>query len=115
LACKDIDKTNTYIQRSRECPLEAHVHQENFRTLLLVAPHIGRLKALTLSFIGQDACWLVKHLSATAPLLEKLTIYVYNSKISEPDIALFGSTLLNGNLSSLHDLHLSCFTPNLPW
>jgi len=115
LACEDFDKTSVYIQRSKQSPLEVQIDQENFEMLLLVEPHVGRLKALTLSFFGRDASRLTKHLSSTAPILEKLAIHVHNPDISEFDSALFESTLLGGNLSSLRELRLSGLHTNLPW
>jgi len=117
LDCKDLDKTSVYIQRSRKSPLEVRINRDYLEILLLVAPHVGRLKALTLSFVGRvwDIRRLIEYFSSTAPLLEKLAINVYGTPISKSNRSLFGSTFLGGNLSSLRELRFNDFRTDLPW
>ena len=59
LDCTSLEKTNVYIQRSRNIPLEIHLEaHEDTRysndALLLTLPHIGGLEALTLSGLSGD-------------------------------------------------------------
>jgi len=115
LACNEPDKTSVYIQRSRKSPLKVRIGAENFERLPLVASHVDRLKALELYFYGRDVSRLIKNLSSTAPLLEKLALHVYDTNISKSDSTLIESTLFDGNLSSLRELCLSRIRTSLPW
>ena len=80
-----------------------------------MASHVDRLKALELYFYGRDVSRLIKNLSSTAPLLEKLALHVYDTNISKSDSTLIESTLFDGNLSSLRELCLSRVCTSLPW
>jgi len=115
LDCKDPEKTSVYLERSRACPLEIRLGDQHCGpfpndALLLIDPHLGRLKALTIDGTACHLPGLIEHFSSPAPLLEKLRIRVGGSRIR-----LTESTLFGGNLSSLRELRLSGILTNLPW
>ena len=115
LDCTDLDKTNAYIRRSNDAPLEicleAHedAHYSN-DALLLTLPHIGRLEALTLvGFSGNlDILKLTEHFGSRAPILGKLDICIFDDTPVE-------ITVFDGDLSPLRKLRLEGVLTNLPW
>jgi hypothetical protein len=110
----NVDKTRTYIQRSRSSPLEIHLEAStgygDYRddAFSLVIPHLHRLKSLTISanFLPD----ILRHFRYHAPLLEKLAIDINGSFNPVLD-----STLFNGDLSSLRELRLGGVITHLPW
>ena len=115
LDCANIDKTHTYIERSRSSCLELSLRRCEDATyledaFLLVAPHISRLKSL--SIVGTEDLLqnLTQHISRSAPLLGNLTIQLNCDPGPTLNIELF-----NGDLSSLHTLSLAGVGTHLPW
>ena len=109
----DVDETRTYIERSRNSPLEIFLEREHGCAYLddafsLVIPHIHRVKTLGIStdFLP-DA---LRHFRCHTPLLENLHI-----EIQVPRAPVLDSTLFNGDLSSLRTLNLRNVTTLLPW
>ena len=107
---KNVDKTHTYIQRSKHSPLrlclvdgEALDH-----AFALIIPHIHRLRSLTID--GPALPSSLRHFRCHTPFLEKLDIWVSTSTGSPLDDALF-----NGDLSSLRELRLCGVITQLPW
>jgi hypothetical protein len=113
LDCTNVDKTRTYIQRSKSSPLEIFLEEDEDDTyldgaFLLVAPHIHRIRSLT---IWADAMPdAIGHLYHHAPLLEELDIDLRCARAPVLD-----STLFDGDLSSLRELSLSGVITSLPW
>lgn len=77
-----VDKTCVHIERSKVSPLG--VYKEDFLddsyikdAVLLVAPHIHRLKYLTIS--ADKIPDAINHFTCCAPLLEKLAVILNNS------------------------------------
>jgi len=116
LDCTNTDETRVYIERSKSAPLELSLYdpvdagylEEAF---LLVVPHIGRLKSLSLDGGGDNFLQgLTPYFSRPIPLLNELIIDV-NWELSP----VISNELFNGNLSSLCSLSLSGVTTHLPW
>lgn len=113
--CRDIDKTRTYIERSKATPLEIDLEDSPSSSFieeafLLVVPHISRLKCLNI--MGSDLPDVISYFSCPTPLLEELNI----------DFSPFVSTsvlsghFLDGDLSSLRKLSLGGVRITfLPW
>ena len=109
----NIDKTRTYIQRSKSAPL--HVCLQGLGRsastdsgLYLVVPHVCRLKSLVIhSKTLPDIPTYFRH---QAPLLEELEILT-----ASPDAPILDSTMFDGDLSSLRGLSLRGVVTHLPW
>jgi len=114
LDCANPDQTRVYIERSKSAPLELFLKSEDMAYLEdgfhSVAPHIGRLKSLTIVGPMDLLRSLAPHVSNPLPLLRELSINLtYNP--TPP----FDSALFNGDLSSLHSLRLTGAITHLPW
>ena len=113
LDCTNVEKTRTYIQRSRSSPLEIFLEKDEDDTYLddafsLVTPHIHRIKSL---IICADALPdAIEYFYCHTPLLEELDIDL--ACIQAP---VLDSTLFDGDLSSLRKLSLSGVITHLPW
>ena len=109
----NVDKTRTYIQRSKSSPLELHLERDEDNTYLddafsLVTPHIHRIKSLT---IYADALPdNIRHFNCYAPLLEELDI-----DLTSPHAPVLNNALFNRDISSLRELRLSGVVTYLPW
>ena len=104
-----VDKTYTYIQRSKSSPLDIYLKNRGDTypdgVFLLVTPHIHRLKSLTIrSDVLPNG---IRHFSYHAPLLEKLDINLTRPNLP---VSLFGR-----DLSSLRELSLCGVATGLPW
>jgi len=110
----NVDKTRTYIQRSKSSPLEMFVGGEDMdnnnlnSASLLVVPHIRRLKSLIV-WKGSSPNAL-KHFYCHVPLLERLVI-----DLAAPEAPALDSALFKGDLSSLCMLSLGGVVTTLPW
>ena len=116
LDCTSANKTEVYIERSKSCPLEISLKQANDTpdwedAFVLTIPHIGRLRSLSVSGNpAQVLPVLVEHFSRPMPLLNNLKIStIFDQVPNLPD------KLLDGDLSSLHELSLSGVVTPLPW
>ena len=107
----DVDKTRTYIQRSRSSPLDLDftVGEVIDDAFALVIPHIRRLRSLV---IDQNTALpnALRHFRCHTPLLEKLDIKIVSYRDPVLDHALF-----NTDLSSLRDLRLNGVITHFPW
>ena len=117
LDCMNIEKTKTYIERSKSSPLEISLGQVgdmSYReeAFILAATHVSRLR--TLSIIGlsptHDLPALAEHLSLPAPLLDRLNIDLICDQTP-----ILPDGLFNGDLSSLRELCLAGVITPLPW
>ena len=120
----DMDKTLIYLERSKSSPINLQLHRtvnlhpdDSSLSLhdpfLQVIPHaIRRLKYLSLEATPENLQEIIPHLSHPAPLLEQLLI----GGGSEPQHnTMLTTTLFNGNLTSLHCLHIQSIRTQLPW
>ena len=107
----DVDKTRTYIQRSRSSPLDLDftVGEVIDDAFALVIPHIRRLRSLV---IDQNTALpsALRHFRCHTPLLEKLDIKIVSYRDPVLDGALF-----NTDISSLRDLRLGGVITHVPW
>jgi len=115
LDCKNTDKTRVYIERSKSSPLELSLFKYRSADyiedgILLVVPHISRLKSLSIDGRVDLLRFLTPYLSCPIPLLRELTI-AFNC---DPAPVLDGM-LFNGDLSSLCSLSLGGVITHLPW
>jgi len=115
LDCTSVEQTRVYLERSKTSPLEICLEEEEGATylndaFLLVVPHLGRLKSLTLFGSSDDLLQLTEHFGSPAPLLEKLDL-----NFTRPENPVVQDTLFDGNFSSLRELFLSGVTANLTW
>ena len=111
----NVEKTRTYIQRSRSSPLEICLEKGQDTSFLddafsLVIPYLRQLKSLTIC--AGDLPDALRHFRCQAPLLEELSIFLYKDHNQILDGALFG-----GDLSSLRKLTLSgaITITHFPW
>jgi hypothetical protein len=107
----NVDKTHTYIQRSRTSPLEFHIYSHIFlhNAFYLAILHLHRLKSL-LVITSEREDTVLEYFHYHAPLLEELDI-----DIRDPNRPAFDNKLFNGDLSSLRKLSLSGVMTDLPW
>lgn len=100
LSCTDIDKTRTYIQRSRSLPLEIRLGSDKViaGAFGLVIPNVHPLKSLAVERTVPRSVF--EHLRCLMPLLQKLDL--------DPPPWLYLRQLSNVDLSSLSELHLRC-------
>lgn len=107
---KSIDKTLTFLQRSRSSPLAFYLYHCKFLdgAFALALPHIPRLKSLTIKSWSLKK--LLRHFNCHMPLLEKLDINL--STNNRPDIDAEFPSL---GISSLRELRLKGVTTNLLW
>ena len=108
----DVDKIQTYIQRSKSSPLYIRLEHIDDSTYLEevfspVIPHVRRLKSLAVR--ANILPLFLAHLRCHAPLLEELRIHNTSFNATSLDDAL------HGNLSSLRELNLIGFATRLPW
>ena len=116
LDCTSANKTKTYIERSKYCPLEICLGQVNDASrleeaLILAATHVSRIGTMSVSgSLNQVLPILVEQFSCSVPLLEKLNIsIVCNQAPVLPD------DLFDGDLSSLYELRLAGVITSLSW
>ncbi|KAF9645559.1 hypothetical protein BDM02DRAFT_3148684 [Thelephora ganbajun] len=100
----NVEKTHTYIQRSKSSSLEICLEGHKGNTYFddafsLVIPHIRRLKSLTIRADVLPAA--LRRLHQHAPLLEELDI-----DLTCPHPPILDRALFNGDLSSLRELRL---------
>ena len=111
LASPNIDKTRTYIQRSKSSPLEIWLGGSQGNTSIeafsLIIPHIHRLKGLFIS--GDTLPGILSHFHRHFPLLEWLDLHITNLH----DQTL--EAIFSRDLSSLRQLHLCGVITHLPW
>ena len=119
--CVDADKTRVYLERSKSSPIKLELwrpedqHLPPHDPLLQIVPHAtGRLTSLCINAAPGNLSDITAHLSSPAPLLESLMIDGGCEFGPERNPTLT-TTLFNGNLSSLHTLHLQCVRTELPW
>jgi len=120
LNCKSPEKTRVYIERSKISPLEIclaskHIQNHCEEALLLVVPHVGRVKTISASSRAHPASAaliqaLVKQFSHPVPLLEKLSIDLLCNTTP-----ILPSTLFGRNLSPLRELSMAGVLMPLSW
>ena len=104
LTFTDIDKTRTFIERSKSSPLNiyaSNLDDEVYHddALSLIIPHIPRLRSLT--FRSDAIPNTLRNFHWHVPLLEDLEIH-----IDSPQAQILDIPLLNGGLLSLRTLSL---------
>ena len=112
LDCRNIDKTRAYIDRSKATPLEIYLGDYPGKpytkeAFLLAAPHIGRLRNLTI--FTEDIPDVINYFFCRTPLLEELSVTVFS-----PPVLTLSSAFLDGDLSSLRKLSLRGVITHLP-
>ena len=114
---KNVEKTRTYIQRSRCSPLNISLQKSSKDitylddAFSLVIPHIHRLKSLAI--IASVLPDVLSHFRCPTPLLEKLDIHI--PFLAEPDSSRISGALFNGELPSLRELYLCGVITDLAW
>ena len=116
LDCMNLGQTSTYIQCFKGTPLEIYLqaHRDAYyhnNTLLLTLLHTNQLKSLTVfGFLEDiDIPKPIEHFSAPASLLKKLQLCILGDSLP------VGSTIFDGNLPSLCELHFFGALTSLPW
>ena len=113
------EKTRVYLERSKSSPIVVHLWEmsglsphDPFHQIISHA--LGRLGSLSVGGMARRGLQeLTAHLIHPAPLLRHLSI-----DGSHPDPQrnpVVTTALFNGDLSSLHALHLHCVRTELPW
>ena len=117
----DADKTRVYLERSKSSPIKLELwrtedqHLPPHDPLLQIVPRAtGRLKSLCINAAPGNLPDITAHLSSPAPLLESLMIGG-GCEFEPGRNPVLTTALFNGNLSSLHTLHLQCVRTELPW
>jgi len=119
LDCAHIEKTQAYFERSGSSPINVQLCRNPdpypLDAFLQIIPQaIGRLKSLSVSTEAKDLQDIISHLSHPAPLLEALIINCWSYYGSQYH-AILPSTIFNGDLSSMRELHLQRVCTGLPW
>ena len=117
--CVDADKTRVYLERSKSSPITLRVDGEGDISpqdpLLQVIPHAAdRLKSLFMYATPERINPITTLLSRPAPHLEYLSIDC-NYDLEGTSGLTLPTTLFNGDLSSLRELHLEYVHTELPW
>ena len=110
----DVDKTRVYLERSKASPIDVSLTCLRKPFFQVVPCAIGRLKSLSVEATPGTLQDITVHLSRPAPLLEKLSIRGNHRPFQQRNPTLT-SALFNGDLSSLHELHLEFVRTGLPW
>jgi hypothetical protein len=112
LDCRNVEKTRTYVERSKAAPLE--IYLESFRgkpyakdAFFLTAPHIHRLRYLSIS--ANNFPDIISHFFRRVPLLEELKV-----TLSDSLGTVLSGAFLNEDLSSLRTLSLAGAITHLP-
>lgn len=113
LDCRDVNKTRTYIERSKTAPLEICLDgscgkRYNRSAFLLAAPHINRLRYLKI--LTDDFPDIMSYFFHRAPLLKELDISLNGSPGT-----ILNDAFLDGDLSSLQILNLAGVITRLSW
>ena len=111
----DVEKTRTYIQRSRSSSLNISLQNTDDITYLddafsLVIPHISRLQSLAIH--GDVSPDVLSYFCCPAPRLEKLDICITPPDLEFP---IFDGSSFNGELPSLREFSLSGVVTDLGW
>lgn len=108
----NVDKTRTYLQRSRSFPLKIHLgwREAIDEAAILIIPHIRRLQSLTIR--AQYLPSVLGHFRLDTPLLERFSIQIPGEFQPNP---LLDSSLFNADISSLRELRLEGVTTHFPW
>jgi hypothetical protein len=115
LNCASVNRTRVYLERSKTSPLDVCLGGRGrapflHDAFLLMLPHRGRLKSLSIAAPSNDLAELTKHFShCRAPLLERLRIHSFST-----DSPIIQAAIFDGDLSSLRELRLSGVLINLP-
>lgn len=111
----NIEKTRTYIARSKSSPLDIIIHDSGDKAyidnaFLLAVPHVTRFKSLTIGRTSDSLRGLARHPTFPVPFLEELIMDFACDPAPSLNVGLF-----NGNFSSLRTLKLAGVVTNLPW
>ena len=116
LECKHVEKTRTYIERSKSSPLEITLYEFGASddylkdAFLLVIPHISRIMSVRIVG-GEDLLQhFTKHFSCPVPLLRHLDLqFTFNPP------PVLNNVLFDRNVPSLRTLTMGGVIPHLPW
>jgi len=117
--CEDIDKTLVYLNRSGSSPISVQLERNEglspYDPFLQVIPHIiTRLTSVAIHGTPENLQDITTRLSRPAPLLKSLTIEA-KCECSPQGGSVITTTLFDGDLSLLRELHLRCIRTELPW
>ena len=110
----NVEKTRTYIERSKASPLRIHLYEDRddganylYDAFSLVIPHIPRLKSLVIDAdVFPD---ILEHFRCHVPFLERLSVDIAARYLDRD------SRLFDGDLPSLRELALRGVGVRLPW
>ena len=117
--CKNDERTRVYLERSKTSPISLSLYRPVgispsdpfFKTI----PHaISRLKSLFVEVASEHLRDITAHLCRPAPVLEDITIWSVNTRVSHRNPVLTPS-LFNGEFPSLRKLCLESVRTKLPW
>ena len=119
LDCTNLNKTRTYLERSKSSPINLSLYRGEDLSLcdpfIQIIPHaIGRLESLSVTGTRGNLQDITAHLSQPAPLLRDLSICgsCEYQQVHNPGLT---PALFNGDLSSLRKLRLDYICTDLPW
>ena len=115
----DLDKTLTYLERSRTSPINLLLYRSEDLSLgdpfIQIIPHVvGRLKSLFVTGTRGNLQDITAHLSCPAPLLRDMSIFG-SCEFQQVHNPVLTPALFNGDLSSLRKLRLDYICTELPW
>jgi len=118
LDCMDLNKTRTYIERSKSSPIKLSLYREEglppCDPFIEIIPHaIRRLKSLSVTGTRGNLQDITAHLSHPAPLLQDVSIYG-SCEFQQVRNPVLTPALFNGDLSPLRKLCLGSFTLSYP-
>jgi len=119
LNCANLNKAGVYLKRSKPLPINLSLDRDSclspYDPIFYIIDHaIGRLRSLSINGTPENLRGIITHLPHPAPLLEKLSIHGGCDRAPHRNPVL-RSTLFDGDLSSLRELHLEYVRTQLPW
>jgi len=117
--CENIDKTLVYLDRSGFSPISIRLERDERLSprdpFIQIMPQvIPRLKSVSIHAPPGNLQEIIAQLSHSIPLLASLTIEAKCESVPQ-DCPMVAPTLLNGDLSSLRELHLQSIHMALLW
>jgi len=120
LDCTDADKTRVYLERSKSSPINLSLYRDGDLSpcdpffQIGIDAIVGRLRSLSIQGMPSNLQDITACLSRPATLLQDMSIGG-NRWCGLDDNPVLASELFNGDLSSLHKLHLHFICTELPW
>ncbi|KAF9785772.1 hypothetical protein BJ322DRAFT_739869 [Thelephora terrestris] len=115
--CKDLARTDAFIQRSKLSPIHVRLSPEfSLQSFSALIPHIDRLESLKMEIKASELeKKLIPNLHRPAPLLEHLVVAVEDTTYTDDDLKAPFPLLFKGEFPRLTRLSLEYVSPHPTW